>query len=182
MKKYDELLRIAGESGAQRTVIVNRPDIVCDPVFHDICASNACGQYGRCWMCPPGIGAAEKLIADISRCSGGVMYQNVYPLEDSFDYEGMVEARRQHHACSARIHAHLSDDMLHLSVGGCGVCGTCAQREGEPCRYPDKAIASLEAYCVNVHDTAENVGLKYINGQDTVTYFGMILFKEDLDA
>ena len=80
MKKYDELLRIAGECGAQRTVIVNRPDIVCGTVFRDICASNACGQYGRCWMCPPGIGAAEKLIADISRCSGGVMYQNVYPL------------------------------------------------------------------------------------------------------
>ena len=88
-------------------------------------------------MCPPGIGAAEELIAEIGSFDRGVMYQNVYPLEDSFDYEGMVDARRQHHACSARIHEHLSGDMLHLSVGGCGVCGTCAQRTGEACRFPD---------------------------------------------
>lgn len=182
MSRLDDLLRIVQECGAQRAAMVRREDMVCDPVFHDICASNACGQYGRCWMCPPGIGAAEELIAEIGSFDRGVMYQNVYPLEDSFDYEGMVEARVRHHDCSARIHEHLSGDMLHLSVGGCGVCGTCAQRTGEACRFPEKAIASLEAYCVNVHATAQNVGMKYINGQDTVTYFGMILYKEASDA
>ena len=182
MKRLDELLRIVQACGAQRAVTVRREDILCDAVFRDICAGNACGNYSRCWMCPPHIGPIDQLMADVQAHTCGVMYQNVYEIEDSFDIEGMFEAGAQHHACSSRIHEKLQGDELHLTAGGCGVCESCAQRTGEKCRFPDKAISSLEGYGVNVHATAENVGLKYINGQNTVTYFGMILLKEDSDA
>ena len=182
MKRLDELLRIVQECGAQRAVMVRREDILCDAVFRDICAGNACGNYGRCWMCPPHIGPIDQLMADVQAHAFGVMYQNVYDIEDSFDIEGMLDAGKAHHACSSRIHEKLCGGELHLTAGGCGVCEICAQRNGEACRFPDKAISSLEGYGVNVHGTAQNVGLKYINGQNTVTYFGMILLKENADA
>ncbi|MBM3710008.1 MAG: DUF2284 domain-containing protein, partial [Actinobacteria bacterium] len=35
---------------------------------------------------------------------------------------------------------------------------------------------SLEAYCMNVSTLAELCNMKYINGQNTVTYFGAFLF------
>ena len=45
-----------------------------------------------------------------------------------------------------------------------------------------KAIASLEAYGMDVYKTACSAGLKYVNGPNTITYFGMVLFAEDEDA
>lgn len=55
----------------------------------------------------------------------------------------------------------------------------CAKVDNEPCRFPEKALSSLEAYGVNVSATVKNTEMKYINGPDTVTYFGMVLFKEN---
>jgi hypothetical protein len=37
-------------------------------------------------------------------------------------------------------------------------------------------MPSLEAYGVNVSKLAASAGMKYINGQNTVTYFGAVLF------
>ena len=70
----------------------------------------------------------------------------------------------------------LPKDFLHLSCGGCRLCQRCAKEDGLPCRMPDKALPSLEGYCVDVYNTTKNTDLKYINGQNTVTFFGMILF------
>ena len=39
-------------------------------------------------------------------------------------------------------------------------------------------MASLEAYGVNVSELASASGMKYINGQNTVTYFGAVFFQE----
>ena len=40
----------------------------------------------------------------------------------------------------------------------------------------DRACASLEAYGVSVSQLAELSGMRYINGENTVTYFGAVLF------
>ena len=37
-------------------------------------------------------------------------------------------------------------------------------------------MRSLEAYGIHVSKLAETAGMKYINGQNTVTYFGAVLF------
>ena len=112
--------------------------------------------------------------------SHALWYQSVSPLEDSFDFEGMMEAGRSHALLSVRLQEKIAplvgENFLHLSCGGCHLCETCAKVEGEPCRMPDKALPSLEGYCVDVYNTTKDTPLKYINGQNTVTYFGMILF------
>jgi len=64
---------------------------------------------------------------------------------------------------------------LLLTAGGCRLCRICGAVTGEPCRFPEKAHPSLEAYAINVSSVAAACGLKYINGQNTVTYFGMVL-------
>jgi hypothetical protein len=40
-------------------------------------------------------------------------------------------------------------------------------------------MPSLEAYGINVSELAKAAGMNYINGQNTVTYFGAVLFSLD---
>ncbi|MEG0146307.1 MAG: DUF2284 domain-containing protein, partial [Clostridia bacterium] len=70
----------------------------------------------------------------------------------------------------------MPEQFLVLGSGGCGRCETCAKAEHLPCRFPNDALSSLEGYGVNVYQAACNAGLPYINGQNTVTYFGLVLY------
>lgn len=178
----DQLLQLVLSCGATKAAVIPQRQIVMSAHFRDICASNQCGGYGQCWMCPPEIGDIEDLMAQVRSFPYGVLYQSVAEIEDSFDIEGMFEAGAAHAQLSQRVHAAvkplLGDNFLHLSCGGCHLCETCAKRTGEPCRMPDKALPGLEGYGVDVYKTTQGTGLKYINGQNTVTYFGMVLFSE----
>lgn len=156
--------------------------IVFDRGFLDLCESNACGNFGKCWTCPPDVGNIDELIAEAKKFDGVVVYQTVRDLEDSYDFEGMMEAGRLHNELAEKITAAFTDHeftkTLHLGAGGCRICEVCAKRQEEPCRYPDRAMASLETYGVDVSQLAASAGLKYINGQDTVTFFGAYFYKK----
>ena len=166
--------------GAYRANVVSMADAVLDPVFRDMCKSNACGNYGRNWMCPPDAGDIDELMAQARGFESILVYQTVGQLEDSYDFEGMMEAAAKHNAMSLELRELFQQtgfsEMLQLGAGGCHVCKKCAKLTNEPCRYPDKAMASLETYGFNVSELARLAGMKYINGSDTVTYFGALLF------
>lgn len=164
--------------GAFRANIIGTEQVVTDALFRDICASNDCGIYGKCWMCPPDIGEIDELMAVIHAYRHVLVYQKVYPLEDSFDIEGMRDAKKDFTNLIQSVRDAFPDPaMLHLGAGGCGVCERCAKRDDQPCRFPDRAVASLEGYGIHVSKLAEAAGMKYINGQDTVTYFGAVFFR-----
>lgn len=174
------LVQIILDAGADNAAPISVGDMTFDRVFRDICASNSCGNYGMCYMCPPDVGDIDVLMDEAKGYDRGVLYQTITAIEDSFDFEGMSEAGVRHNACTQRIARVVGrrDGVLHLSSGGCRVCKTCAKRTGDPCRHPNLAMASLEAYGVDVYRTATAAGLKYINGPNTVTFFGMVLYQE----
>ena len=184
MESISELLiRACRENGAFAAARIGRDGVVYDPSFRDICKSNTCGMYGRCYACPPDVGPVEELIRKAKAYPYGVLYQTVGQLEDSFDYEGMQEAKKQHlltvRTVDAAARKILRREFLHLGTGGCNLCEKCAKLTGEPCRFPDRVIPSISGYGVNVSATSKNAGLKYVNGQDTVTYFALMLFGEE---
>ena len=125
-------------------------------------------------------------MAQIRSHSHVLWYQSVSPLEDSFDLDGMFAAAEHHAQISRRLHGLvqplLSEPMLHLTCGGCHLCPTCAKAEDLPCRHPGEALPSLEGYCVDVYQTTKDTPLPYINGQNTVTYFGAVLFGTEEDG
>ena len=176
----EKLVSAALEAGAHKAVIFPAEKIVLSGVFRDICKSNQCGKYGKCWVCPPELPDADEVMATIQSYDRVLWYQTVSSIEDSFDIEGMIEAGKNHVALSQRLRDMVADSLpenaLHLSCGGCRLCPVCAKAEGRPCRMPEKAMSSLEGYCVDVYNTTKDTQLKYINGQNTVTYFGAILF------
>lgn len=177
---FDELISRALSLGAYKASIITTKDISLDRSFREICASNTCGIYGKCWMCPPNVGDIDVLINEVGKYDYALIYQTVTELEDSYDFEGMIAAKKNFYPLAQGIRETFNNfkfrNVLHLGVGGCGLCEICAKRIDEPCRFPDKAMPSLESYGINVSQLAKAAGMKYINGQNTVTYFGAVLF------
>ena len=177
---FDRLAGIVLSLGAYKAAVIPVESIETDASFRAMCASNVCGNYGRNWMCPPDAGDIQDLMAAIRTYSYALVYQTVSELEDSYDFEGMMDAGVAHNKLMIALREKLAAEnlprVLHLGAGGCRMCEVCAKRTGEPCRHPDLAVASLETYGVNVSKLAATAGMRYINGQDTVTYFGAVLF------
>ena len=180
---HQALIDIALDAGVNKAAVISTEDIVTSASFRDICQSNACGMYGRCWMCPPEIGGIGELIKSLERYKTVLWYQSIAPIEDSFDIEGMLEAGHIHAQLSQRLDAALKHrnltNFLHLSCGGCHLCERCTKLDHLPCRHPDKALSSLEGYGIDVYSTTKDTPLSYINGENTVTYFGAVFFSEE---
>ena len=177
--EHQEMIDIAFDAGVKNAVVINTEDIVMSASFRDICKSNACGKYGRCWMCPPDAGDIDALMAEVRQYRYGLLYQTIAEIEDSFDIEGMQDAAKAYVHVGQRLEAFLMLQLgkhLHLSCGGCHICKRCAKLDGLPCRDPERAMPSLEGYGIDVYHTCKPTPLKYINGQNTVTYFGIVLF------
>lgn len=184
--RRDALMQVALDCGAAKAILLPAEAVVLSGRFRDICETNACGLYGRCWMCPPDVGRIDALMATLRTYHDGLWYQTIGRLEDSFDIEGMQACGAAHAQVTLRIREALRarsvDDALYLSCGGCRVCETCAKVDDAPCRRPGDALPSLESYGVDVYQTTRDTDLRYINGQNTVTFFGMVLFREMNDA
>lgn len=181
MMNHDELVQVAIRCGADKAAVIARDHFVLNESFRDMCKANSCGQYNRCWACPPSAGEIGDLIAEAMGYDFGLLYQTISPLEDSYDIEGMADARIRHDKVTYAIQAALKDlpePKLLLSCGGCKLCERCAKLDSEPCRHPEKVIRGMEVYGFNVYETVQGTGMKYINGPDTVTYFGILLFRK----
>ena len=167
--------------GAFRAKVIGASAVETDASFRTLCESNACGLWGKCWTCPPDVGDIETMMAHLRTYSHVLVYQTVGQLEDSFDFENMIRAGNAHNVLAQSLRSVFKESgiqtVLHLGAGGCRVCGVCAKRTGEPCRHPDLAMSSLEAYGINVSRLAPAADMKYINGNNTVTYFGAVFFR-----
>jgi uncharacterized 2Fe-2S/4Fe-4S cluster protein (DUF4445 family)/predicted metal-binding protein len=174
------------ELGAEHAAQINGEEIPLDRSFRAACEQNACGYYGKCWTCPPDAGPIDQLMDRVRSFQKAIVFQTISSLEDSYDIEGMHDAAVRHNrlvqAVGKAAQEWIGTGYLLLGAGACGVCPRCAKAEGAPCRFPDKAVVSLEACGVDVAGLAKKSGLKYINGVNTVTYFGLLLYHEETRA
>ena len=158
--------------------VVGTDAIPFSPAVVEACARNACGMYGKRWTCPPGVGTLEELEQKIKAYPFAAVFTCKYEIEDSFDFEGMREGQRK----AKRVFSAVTEEMraekeafLALGNEGCSLCERCTYPDA-PCRFPDRAMPSVEACGVNVMQLAKQIGVHYNNGPNTVTYFCMILF------
>lgn len=183
MMKVNEFIARALDCGASKATVIDASAIVLSEEFIKICAKNGCGNYGRCHTCPDDDCDIQATIAEIRSYDQVLWYQTIGEIEDSFDYEGMCTVSATHSRNCQAVHSEIANKMkgrhLHLSCGGCQLCESCAKIDGKPCRYPEKALPAMEGWGVDVYNTTKETDLKYINGQNTVTYFGMLLFTAD---
>jgi predicted metal-binding protein len=165
---------IAKDCGAYQVGIVPTHGLTVYPEVRAMCEKNTCRGYGATWACPPAVGPIEDCLAKVKRYDTLLLFTGKYELEDSFDYEGMVDGMKRFQTLAAAIDHRLKnelEDYLMLSNEGCHKCKTCTYPDA-PCRFPDELHPSLEAFGFNVSELACLGGINYINGPNTVTYFG----------
>jgi predicted metal-binding protein len=167
------LLEQALKGRAFECAVVPTAAIGFSPELLKACESNVCGKYNRCWTCPPAVGLSE-LQKKITAFSSAFVFTTMAALDDSFDYEGMMRAKERHDQLTAEMHGRFGAANPVFGAGGCALCADCAYPE--PCRFPAKAYPSIEAAGINVTELSRAAGLRYNNGENTVTYFSMILF------
>lgn len=179
MEFENRILGYSLKNGAFKSYIIDVDKIPFDKELRKYCVMNYCGFYGKNYACPPEVGEPDDVISKAKSYKKALIFQTVSNIEDSYDFEGMEEAAKNHTKLANLINKEFKNnvnDYLQLTVGACTVCKDCTIKENLPCRFPDLAVSSLEAYCMNVSTLAELCDMKYINGQNTVTYFGAFLF------
>ena len=177
-----ELISAIQSMGVHAAAVIEVDKIPFDPALRRSCTPQLCQSYGKNWGCPPAVGEIEALIEEAKSYDKTLIYETVHPLEDSFDIEGIQAGGLRHkeitNAVTPLVRETLGGEILQLSAGGCTICERCAKADEEPCRFPEKALRSVSAYGIYVSKLAKRAGLKYNNGPDTVTFFGLFFYHE----
>jgi predicted metal-binding protein len=154
--------------------------LVFQPELLKACESNVCGKYNKSWTCPPACAGMEEQRKKILAYKNAYVFTTKHELEDSFDYEGMTRGRIKHTSLLLEINNRITEHPVY----GAGTCPICKDNTGnescafpDPCPFPEKRIGSIEAAGINVTELSIAAGIRYNNGQNTVTYFSIILQK-----
>lgn len=182
----ENIVEFIKKLGANNVCKISASEVVYQPEFRQFCVQNSCGKYGKNHSCPPFCGDEHELIAKAKTYDTAIVYQTISDLEDSYDFEGMMDAASQHfkiaHQVSKYCYENFKGKYLNLSNGNCQICEKCSAMDNLPCRFPNEIIPSMDSYCVYVSELAKSAGMNYVNGQDTVTYFSMLLIKGVIDG
>lgn len=157
-------------------------DIPFDMAVRKLCEQNACGKFGSCWTCPPAIGEVQELQDSLADYKDFLVFYKVYTLEDSFDWEGMINSVKDFQKKILQLKKQIQYQdpdfsFLVLGAGACMLCEKCTYPQNEPCRLPEHAIFSVEAFGIDAMKMMRDNDLKYNNGPNTVTYIGGIFYR-----
>ncbi len=142
-----------------------------------MCQADKCGAYGKNWTCPPHCGTLEDCQEKILGYRYGILLQTVGQLRKDIDSRGYRETEQrhlEHFAAFCEVLRRSYPDALCLGSGGCRICKTCAYPE--PCRFPERAMSSMEGYGLFVTKVCRDCGAEYHHGPRTITYTACVLF------
>ena len=179
MLNMEQLTALATEAGFTHTGPLDAGTIVLREEVRDMCAANTCQSYGKKWSCPPACGELPELREQIARYHSGILVQTVGEVEDSLDFEGIMEAETAHKQHFSALHERLLEtwpDLLALGAGTCTRCKTCTYPDA-PCRFPDRRVSSMEAYGMVVMDTCKANGMGYYYGPQSIAYTSCFLLE-----
>ena len=144
--------------------------------IRDACRADICRAYGKNWTCPPHCGSLAECRERLVGYRRGILLQTVGKLEKTVDTKGYIRTEKSHLEAFWRFVEAVRQEYPHalcLASGGCRVCEKCAWPS--PCRFPEKAYASMEAYGLFVTQVCRDCGLAYHHGEKTVTYTACVL-------
>lgn len=143
----------------------------------EMCNANKCRHYGTNWGCPPHCGTIEQCQQQMHSCSHGILLQTIGHMSKAIDskcYRETEQRHREHFYALVDIAREAHPNALCLGAGGCRICKKCAYPE--PCRFPEKALSSMEGYGLFVTQVCRDIGVPYHYGDRTITYSACILY------
>lgn len=170
-------LRFAKECGFDEAAPLDVSTLTVLPVVRETCASDKCHAYDHNWTCPPACGTLEECEARMRQNEHGFLLQAVGHMEKRIDTKCYMETEKRLHEGLLKFSEELKKtypNALVLGAGGCRVCKKCAYPE--PCRFPEKAISSMEAYGLFVSRVCKDNNVNYYYGPKTIAFTGCVLF------
>lgn len=175
-----DLKALAKECGFSVAEDLNPKTLKFLPEVREMCAADRCRHYNKSWACPPACGTLEEWQAKASRFTKGILMQTVGEIEDSYDFEGMMEINARNAENFARFADQVLDaglDCLPMSVGVCMRCEKCTYPDA-PCRFPDRMFSSMEACGLMVNQVCTDNGVPYNYGPGRMAYTSCLLYNE----
>ena len=177
---YEELEKLGKEHGFSFVCPLDCDTIQLFPEVRQTCKENSCGMYGKSWACPPACGTLEECEKKIRSYKTGILVQTMGELEDSMDWESMMETEALHKKNFFSLEEELRKqypEMLAVGAGACTRCKVCTYPD-QPCRFPEKAFASMEAYGMLVTQVCKANNMKYYHGPCTIAYTSCYLLEK----
>lgn len=169
-------LEKAKEIGFDVAVHLDPQALIAREDVRAMCAENKCGAYGKNWTCPPAIGTLDACQEKMRQYKRGILLQTVGHMTKPVDSQCYRKTERRHmenfYALSDAIRKE-HPNVLCLGASGCRVCRQCAYPE--PCRFPERAVSSMEGYGLFVTQVCRDAGIPYHHGERTIAYTACIL-------
>ena len=141
-----------------------------------MCAADKCGAYGKNWTCPPAIGTVEACQQKMRGYQKGILLQSIGHMTKTIDSKCYRETELRHlknfYVFAEEIRKE-HPNALCLGAGGCRACKQCAYPSA--CRFPEKAMSSMEGYGLFVTQVCRDAGVPYHYGERTITYTALVL-------
>lgn len=173
----EKWIEIAKQCGFTNAVPLDVSTLKPLPMVRDACTADKCHAYDKNWTCPPHCGTLEECDAKMKSYASGILLQTVGRLEKCIDSKGYARIGMEHTQALCKFAEAVRKEYpnaLCLGAGGCRICENCAYPE--PCRFPDKAMSSMEGYGLFVTQVCRENGIPYYYGPKTIAYSACVLF------
>ena len=140
-----------------------------------------CPMYDKTWACPPAVGSVSACKAKCGTYNGCLLISTIVEVADISDIEETLATRPDHEAVTNQVRdmmRQLGVEPYVLSTESCAHCERCAWLDGEPCRLPDRMHPCVESHGINVLAVIEELGLTFQYGENVVTWFSLLFFKD----
>ena len=177
MQNYEELAGLAKKSGFTHYAPLDVSTLEFMQDIRDMCNADKCRNYNTSWSCPPACASLEEMRERVKSYTNGILVQTVGEIEDSLDWDGIMETSARHKENFGRMRAKLAQeqpDLLAMGAGKCEVCETCTYPD-EPCCYPDRMEVSMEAGGLFVSKVCTENALAYNYGPDKIAFTSCFL-------
>ena len=140
-----------------------------------------CPMYGKTWACPPAVGTVADCGEKCRSYNGCLLISTIAEVSDIADISQTLATRPAHEEITNQVGELLREkgvDPYILSTEACTLCERCAYLDGQPCRYPEKMHPCVESHGINILPLLEELGLQFQYGENVVTWFSLLFFKE----
>lgn len=140
-----------------------------------------CPRYGKTWACPPAVGSVAACRERCMQYPEGLLIVTLTEVNDIADIHACLDTRPAHEALTHQVADLLRAQGLRvyaLSTDSCAICAHCAWPDA-PCRHPDQMFPCVESHGIVVTALAERYDVAYQYGSNVVTWFSLLLYREE---
>lgn len=180
----EELMALTEAAGFEQTAVISTDLLEFHPEYRVYCEMNLCGNFNRNYACPPYCGTPEEMEAKALAYRLAIVFQSITYVNNAMDNDETKKVKKEHRAKTMKAIRTLKEhgvEGMAIMPGPCSLCSACGQIGDTPCPHPDQVASCLSAYGIEASKMAEDCGMTYYFGDDTVALFSMYLIDRKAD-